>query len=376
MKYDNYEQFREDMMRGYVLAFKKYVLEVPGGVVKVEEIPHKKVAVVNGGGSGHYPAFYGFIGQGGMDGTAVGSIFSSPSAEDVYNVAKEVENGCGVFIIGGNYAGDRINFDLARDRLRSEGIDARTFYITDDIASASIHEMEKRRGNIGTFTIFKIAGAASESGYIFDNLVEVVARANRNTKTISVGLQGCRLPWEKTPLFKVPEGKMEIGQGIHGEPGIFETDLATASEIASLLVEKILEEKPQNSGNRIAVILDGLGATKYEELFVIWKTIAEKFESQGFELVEPLVGEYVTSLDMEGIALSVTFLDDELEKLWIAPMDTPALKREKEIVHAEKRRRIGVEDKKYCYKDISSERCTEAGYVVGAFEEKSEAKRS
>jgi len=300
---------------------------VPGGVVRATETPRGRVAVVDGGGSGHYPAFGGVVGEGFMDGTAIGNVFTSPSVDDMYSVAKAVENGGGVMILAGHHAGDKMNFNLARDRLRAEGVDARTFYVTDDLASAPADAREKRRGNVGTFMVFKAAGAAAASGRSLDEVERLVVKCNARTRTMSVGLHGCTLPGHAEPLFHVPAGKMEVGQGIHGEAGVAEDDVRPAAEIARLLVERILSEKPADAGARVAVILDGLGATSHEELFVIWKTVSELLHAQGLEIVDPQVGELVTSLDMAGIALSVTFLDDELEALWRAPADTPAFRK-------------------------------------------------
>jgi dihydroxyacetone kinase len=362
------------MLKGYAAAYPEYVMEVPGGVARATLLPKSKIAVINGGGSGHFPAFCGIIGAGFMDATVVGDVFASPSAENVYDVAKAVENGSGVFILGGNYTGDKMNFDLARDRLTSEGIDARSFYVTDDIASASKSDMEKRRGNVGTFTVFKTAGAASMENVTFDDLVRITKRSNDMTRTMSVGLRGCTLPGAESPLFQVPKGKMEVGQGIHGEPGVYETDLLPAHEVAELLVEHVLDEAPKEAGKRIAVILDGLGSTKYEELFVVWGTVRGLLEEAGYTLVAPLVGEYVTSLDMEGIALSVEFLDEELEHYWLAPADTPGFRKGRGTTH-QGRHRVSskAEHKAEAYANGSTASREAAGYIVRAFAKMNEA---
>ena len=324
---NNPETFREDMLKGYVNAYPNYVAQVSGGVVRATQVSDNKIIVINGGGSGHYPAFYGIVGDGFMDATVVGNVFTSPSTDDVLNVVNAVNQGTGIFLIGGNYAGDKINFNIARDLLIKNGVDCRTFYITADIASADFKDRKDRRGNVGTFMIFKAAGAASAAGVSFDDLVRITTKANNNTHTISVGFHGCTLPGENEPLFHVPQGKMEIGQGIHGEAGVKEVEIKPADDIAHLLVDYILAEAPSDNSKHIAVILDGLGSTKYEELFVVWGTVRSLLEEKGYILVEPLVGEYVTSLDMEGIALSVEFLDLELEKYWLAPCDTPSFRR-------------------------------------------------
>ncbi len=322
MLYNDPKSFREDMLRGYVAAYPEYVAQVPGGVARATRMPAGKVAVINGGGSGHYPAFCGIVGDGFMDGTVVGNVFTSPSAEDVLGVAHAVEQGTGLLIVGGNYAGDKMNFDIARDRLREGGVDCRTTYITDDVSSAAPEEACKRRGNVGTFMVFKAAGAAAAAGLPLDEVERVAREANDSTRTMSVGFRGCTLPGEDAPLFHVPHGRMEVGQGIHGEPGVGEADLESADGIAGLLVDRVLAEAPKGGSKRVAAILDGLGSTKYEELFVVWGTVRRLLEDRGYTLVHPLVGEYVTSLDMEGIALAVEFLDDELEGYWLAPCDT------------------------------------------------------
>lgn len=327
MLYNDPKTFREDMLKGYVAAYPDYVVQVPGGVARATKMPDGKVAVINGGGSGHYPAFCGIVGDGFMDGTVVGNVFTSPSTEDVLGVARAVDNGVGILIVGGNYAGDKMNFDMARDRLIGEGIGCRTFYITDDVSAAPPEEAEKRRGNVGTFMVFKAAGAAAAAGASLDDLVGVVERANERTRTMSMGFRGCTLPGESEPLFHVPKGKMEVGQGIHGEPGVGEDDMGSAAEIARILVDRVLAEAPADDSKRIAVILDGLGSTKYEELFVVWGTVRDLLEERGYTLVDPLVGEYVTSLDMEGIALAVEFLDEELETYWTASCDTASFRK-------------------------------------------------
>ena len=324
MLFNDPTKFREDMLSGYVAAYPDYVMQVPGGVARAVRIPAGKVAVINGGGSGHYPAFCGIVGEGFMDGTVVGNVFTSPSAEDVLSVAHAVNQKAGILILGGNYAGDKMNFNIARDRLLDEGIEARSLFVTDDVASAAPEEAEKRRGNVGTFMVFKAAGAAAAEGAPLEEVVRLAKKANDRTRTMSVGFRGCTLPGQPSPLFVVPKGKMEVGQGIHGEPGVGEVEATTADDVAKLLVERVLKEAPADDSHRIAVILDGLGSTKYEELFVTWGSVRKLLEKQGYTLVEPEVGEFVTSLDMEGVALAVEFLDDDLERLWRAPCDTPA----------------------------------------------------
>lgn len=367
MLFNDPKTFREDMLAGYADAYSDYIVQVPGGVVSATEMPNGKVAVINGGGSGHYPAFCGIVGHGFMDGTVVGNVFTSPSTEDVLNVAHAVENGNGILIIGGNYAGDKMNFDLARDKLILEGIDARTFYITDDIASAPAEEIEKRRGNVGTFSVFKIVGAAAAAHKSLNDIVGLAESANDRTRTMSIGFKGCTLPGAQEPKFHVPSGKMEVGQGIHGEVGVYESDLRSASEIAELMVEKVLSEAPADNNHRIGVILDGLGSTKYEELFVVWKTVSALLRSRGYTMVDPMVGEYVTSLDMAGIALSVIYLNDELELFWKAPADTPSFKKGEVSATKLPARVVTAERKEKIYDKGSDGSRHLAGIIVNGF---------
>ncbi|MFD1720311.1 dihydroxyacetone kinase family protein [Amnibacterium endophyticum] len=318
--------FTEEALAGFVQLHADLVQAVPGGVVRATETPPGKVAVVIGGGSGHYPAFCGVVGDGFADGAVVGNIFTSPATSDAISVAKAADGGGGVLFSFGNYAGDVMNFGLAQQRLRAEGIDTRTVLVTDDIASAGRDEVHKRRGIAGDFVVFKIAGAAAEEGYDLDGVERVAIAANDRTRTLGVAFAGCTIPGQDEPLFQVPAGRMAVGLGIHGEPGIAEEPQPTADELAERLVSAVLAEAPQDGG-RVGVILNGLGTTKYEELFVVWRSVAPRLADAGFEVVAPEVGELVTSLDMAGCSLTVVFLDEELERLWTAPATTPAFRR-------------------------------------------------
>jgi dihydroxyacetone kinase len=320
-------RFTEDMLVGFLDANSRYVVGVPGGVVRAHQTAPGKVAVVIGGGSGHYPAFCGTVGTGFADGAVVGNIFTSPSAEEAASVARAAHSDAGVLLTTGNYAGDVMNFGLAVTQLRSEGIEAHYFAVTDDIASAPKGEETKRRGIAGDFTVFKCASAAAEEGLDLSSVIRVAEAANAATRTLGVAFDGCTLPGADEPLFTVPDGQMGVGLGIHGEPGVADEAMPTADELAATLVDGVLGDKPETDSTRIAVILNGLGRTKYEELFVVWGAVARLIRERGYEIVEPEVGELVTSLDMAGCSLTVMFLDDELEKYWRAPADTPAYRK-------------------------------------------------
>ncbi|MDN4609882.1 dihydroxyacetone kinase family protein [Arthrobacter burdickii] len=326
--------FADEMIEGFAASHSHWVRRVSGGVARNTESTPDTVALVIGGGSGHYPAFAGLVGQGLAHGAAMGNLFASPSSQQIYTVAKAANNGRGVLLGYGNYAGDVLHFNQAQERLRAEGIDCRSVAVTDDISSAPVAEHSKRRGIAGDLTVFKVAAAAAEAGYSLDAVTEIGERANHRTRSFGVAFTGCTLPGADTPLFTVPEGRMAVGMGIHGEPGIDETDIPTADELAELMVEKLLAEVPAGidlksspTPVRVVPILNGLGSVKYEELFVVYRRVAQLLDRAGLQVVDPQVGELVTSFDMAGTSLTLFWVDEELEALWAAPCDAPAFRR-------------------------------------------------
>ena len=327
--YNDPAEFKNDVIRGFAAAYPQYVDRVPdaSGFVRAGGPLDGKVSLVIGGGSGHYPSYNGVVGTGFADGAVLGDLFASPSAEQVYRVARAANGGAGVVLGFGNYAGDRLNFRVAADRLIAEGIDTRIVYVTDDIASGSLEEQGKRRGIAGTFTVYKIAAAAAEAGADLDEVERVMSAANSATYSFGVAFAGCTMPGADQPLFTVDPGTMDFGLGIHGEPGISSAPWMNANDLASRLVETVLAERPDEASGRAAVLVNGLGATKYEELFTLFGAVAELLDAAGVELVQPEIGELVTSLDMAGCSLTVTWLDEELERYWVAPADTPAFRR-------------------------------------------------
>jgi dihydroxyacetone kinase len=327
--YNDPADFKNDVLKGFAAAYPKYVSRVEGasGFIRAGGPLEGKVSLVIGGGSGHYPSYNGVVGTGFADGAVLGDLFASPSAEQVYRIAKAAHGGAGVVFGFGNYAGDRLNFGVAADRLRAEGIDTRIVYVTDDIASATLSEQGKRRGIAGTFTVYKIAAAAAEDGANLDEVERVMTKANAATYSFGVAFAGCTMPGADHPLFTVEPGQMDFGLGIHGEPGISSAPWMNAKDLAIRLVQTVLAERPQDASGRAAVLVNGLGATKYEELYALFGDVAELLRTAGVELVEPEVGELVTSLDMAGCSLSITWLDEELEGYWVAPAETPAFRR-------------------------------------------------
>lgn len=320
-------QYAIEALEGFALANSRYVKPVFGGVVRSTKTPEGKVALVVGGGSGHYPAFAGWVGPGFADGAVAGNIFASPSGSQAYSVCMAANRGGGVLIGYGNYAGDVLHFGQAIEQLKAQGIDARSLEVTDDIASAPKDQWQKRRGIAGDLPVFKIVAAACEAGKNIDEVVEVFHKANERTRTFGVAFSGCTLPGSQEPLFTVPKGKMGIGLGIHGEPGIDEQDLGTADDLGKMLVDGLLGDRPDNSGKRVVALVNGLGSATYEDLFMVYRSVHKNLTDAGIEIVEGEADEFVTSLDMNGLSLTLVWLDDELEQLWTAPCDTPAYRR-------------------------------------------------
>ena len=323
---DDPETFASSALAGFARVYERYVRLVKGGVVRSTKVPDGKVSVIVGGGSGHYPAFAGYVGPGMADAAVAGEIFASPSTAAVARVCRNASYGGGILLGFGNYAGDVLNFGVAAERLRAEGIDVRIVTVTDDVASGPADKHLQRRGIAGDFVVFKVAGAAAEAGLAIDEVERLTRHANARTFSFGVAFGGCTLPGSTEPLFTVPKGMMALGLGIHGEPGIRDTEIATASDLAKLLVDTVLAERPAGA-RRAGVLLNGLGATKYEELFVLWGAVEKQLQGADVDLVAPECGEYVTSLDMQGCSLTVMWLDDELERYWLAPCDTPVFRR-------------------------------------------------
>ncbi|MFH8251365.1 dihydroxyacetone kinase family protein [Microbacterium sp. B2969] len=320
------DAFVADALRGFVRAHGDEIALVDGGVVRAIPLESGKVAVLIGGGSGHSPAFAGYVGAGLAAGAVCGNIFTSPSTAQALRVAHAADAGGGVLFTFGKYAGDVIHFGEAERRLREEGVDARTVLITDDVASAPADSADERRGIAGIVCVFHVAGAAAERGDPIGEVERLAAHANSRTRSHGVAFAGCTLPGADHALFEVPAGQMSIGLGIHGEPGVRDVPMQSAPELAVTLAEPLLDERPEGC-RRAAVIVNGLGSVKYEELFVLFGFVVEHLEAQDIEIVEPLCGEYVTSLDMAGVSLTVMWLDDELEELWKAPSSSPAFRK-------------------------------------------------
>lgn len=321
------DTFAEEALAGFAALNGAHVRLARGGVLRSTAVPDGKVSLVVGGGSGHFPTFAGFVGPGLADAAVAGNVFASPSTAGIARICRLAHRGGGILLGFGNYAGDVLNFGLAAERLRGEGLDVRVLTVTDDVASAPPDQPWLRRGIAGFLANFKIIGSAADAGLSLDEVERIARHVNSRTVSFGVAFKGCTLPGSAEPLFTVPKGRMAIGLGIHGEPGISETDILPASGLAALLVDRLVAERPAGSNGRVGVILNGLGSTKFEELFVLWNGIADGLARHGLEVVGPISGEFATSLDMAGCSLTLTFLDDELEHFWLAPCSAPVMHR-------------------------------------------------
>lgn len=370
------EKFPAEAVAGFAAAYSTYVQPVHGGVVRTGASPKGEVSIVVGGGSGHYPAFAGWVGQGMAHGAVCGNIFSSPSSSQATSVCRAADNGGGTIIMFGNYAGDVLHFGNAAEQLRAEGQDVRIFTISDDIASNTPENHLDRRGIAGDLLVVKAAGAAAAEGMSIDDVEAVAVRANARTRTLGVAFTGCTFPGATEPLFEVAPGTFGLGLGIHGEPGISEHEMMSCDDIAAMIIDKLLEEEPARGEagyeGRVAVLVNGLGATKYEEMFVFYGAVKRMLEDRGLTIVGPVVDEQVTSLDMAGISLSLMFLDDELERLWLAPADTPAYRVGSVDAGSAERRVVADEEQAEIEAGApeSAEQAKVIARVLAAFEER------
>ena len=320
------DQFVDDVIDSLLIAHPGWIKAATAdrrALVRADAPKQGRVGIVTGGGSGHMPGFLGYVGEGLCSGVAVGNVFSSPSSEQIFEATKAVNGGAGVLYVYGNYGGDVFNFDLAADLAEPEGIDIRTVLLTDDVASAPPERASERRGVAGMVFAFKCAGAAPERGDPLDEVARITAKANAQCRTMGVGLSPTILPAAGKPTFTLPDGEMEIGIGIHGEPGTHRGKLETADAIADRLSGEILRDLAAPKGSRVAVLVNGLGATPLEELYLLYRRTAAAIAGQGLTIARSYVGEYVTSLEMAGASITVMLLDDELEALLAAPARSP-----------------------------------------------------
>jgi len=323
---NNPDQFVDEMVEGILLAHPDQV-KTPGDdrrvLVRADSPAPGRVGIVTGGGSGHLPLFKGYVGRGLCSGVAIGNVFSSPSVQQCADAAKAVDGGAGVLFLYGNYGGDVFNFDLAVDLLELDGIETRTVLGCDDVASQPKERARDRRGVAGIFFAYKAAGAAAERGDSLDEVAAVAQKVVDNTATMGVGLSPTILPTTGSPSFELPDGEMEIGIGIHGEPGIHRGPLGTADEIADRILDSVIPDLGLREGDRVAVLVNGLGATPLEELYLLYRRTHQRLADLGVTIERRYVGEYATSLEMAGASISLLKVDDALLELLDAPAQSP-----------------------------------------------------
>lgn len=318
------QDFVDEMLDGLVSAHPSLTRDGESGRVIRRTTPSAaKVGVVSGGGSGHLPLFTGYVGAGLLDACSIGNVFEGPTVGSCIEAMKLADQGKGVLRLYGNYGGDRMNFDMAGEMLEDEGIRSTTVLGTDDIASASPDERHKRRGVAGIIYAYKTAGAAAERGADLDAVTAIAQRTVDLTRTIGVALSPCQVPGADRPSFILGEDEVEMGMGIHGEPGIWRNKLRPADELADEMIERLLADRPQGSGTTVSVLVNSLGATPLEELFILYRRVSRKLGESGIKIIQPLVGHFATSMEMAGVSISLCFADRELENLLASPASCP-----------------------------------------------------
>jgi dihydroxyacetone kinase len=314
--------FVDQMLEGILLAHPDQLKSVGGtnrALVRADAPVAGKVGIITGGGSGHLPIFLGYVGRGLASGVAVGNVFSSPSVEQIAAATHGVHSGKGVLYLYGNYSGDVLNFDSAAEEVDADGIRIETVLVADDVASAPASRSANRRGVAGMFYAFKIAGAKAEEGGTLDEVKEVTLKALANCRTMGVGLTPSVLPTVGKPTFSLADDEMEIGIGIHGEPGIRRGKLLSADEITTDIVERLVADLGLQGGEQVSVLVNGLGATPLEELYIVYRKVHQILSSRQVEIYRRYIGEFATSLEMAGCSITLLKLDAELKTLLDAP---------------------------------------------------------
>lgn len=320
------EAFVDEMLEGILAAHPDRLKSVGDdlrSIVRADAPVSGKVGIATGGGSGHLPLFLGYVGGGMLDGCAVGGVFQSPSADQMLEVTRAIDGGKGVLYIYGNYTGDIMNFDMAAEMADMEDIRVESFVAAEDVASAPKGEEEKRRGVAGIFFVYKCAGAKAEQGADLDEVKRVAQKVGSNVRTMGVALSPVIVPEVGKPSFTIEDGQMEIGMGIHGEPGIRKGKLLPADQIVAEMMDQIVPDLPFAAGDEVAVLVNGLGATPKEELYVVYRKVAMVLGELGIKAFRVYAGEFATSMEMTGMSISVLKLDDELKSLLRASANTP-----------------------------------------------------
>ena len=315
-------KYVDEMLEGLCLAHPdlyRKVGEAGRVIARASEMVEGKVGIVSGGGSGHLPVFTGYVGKGLLDACAIGDVFASPSVENMADAMRAADGGAGILRLYGNYGGDIMNFDMAGEMLEMEDIPSSTVLLADDVASAPMKEREKRRGVAGMVYAFKIAGAAAVRMKKLEDVTRIAQKTADACHSVGVALTSCTVPQAGKPTFDITEEDMEIGMGIHGEPGVWRGKLKNADKIANEMIDMLLADIKVVSGILMSVMVNSLGATPQEELYILYRIVKKRLEDVGVKIVMPLVGRYATSMEMTGASFTFCELDAELEDLLLAP---------------------------------------------------------
>lgn len=322
-------RYVDEMLEGLYAAYPDKITYVAGDprCLVIKDKTPGKVALATGGGSGHLPLFLGYVGKGMLDGCGVGGVFQSPSPDQILEITRDINQGAGVIYIYGNYGGDIMNFGMAKDMAEMEDIEVREVVAGEDVLSSPKGQEDKRRGVAGIFYVYKIAGAAAASMLPIDEVERLAQKACANVRTCGMALSPCIIPEKGKANFELPAGKMEIGMGIHGEPGIKLEDLKTADEIVEQMLTSVLEDLPYVDGDEVSVLVNGLGATPQEELYIVFRKVSQMLKARNIKVFNAYVGEFATSMDMAGMSITLFKLDEELKKYLSMPFDTPFMRQ-------------------------------------------------
>lgn len=325
---NNPEAVVEEMLQGMVYAYPQYIRKLDNANVVVRKNKKTdKVALVSGGGSGHEPSHGGFVGYGMLDGAVAGAVFTSPTPDQIYEAIKAVASDAGVLLIVKNYTGDVMNFDMAKEMAELEGIKVDSVVVNDDVAVQNSTWTVGRRGIAGTVFVHKITGAKAETGASLEEVKAVAEKVIANVRSMGMALTPCIVPAAGKPNFTLGENEMEIGMGIHGEPGTHREELKPADEIVAHLMDRILSDIDFKAGSEVAVMVNGLGGTPLMELFIANKKVNEILKEKGIRVYKTFVGEFMTSIEMAGFSVTLLKIDDELKELLDATADTPAFRQ-------------------------------------------------
>jgi len=327
--YNKDENYVDEMLEGILYAYPDLLKKVNGeirAIARTDAPIEGKVSIVTGGGSGHLPVFMGYIGKGLLDGAAIGNVFASPSMNQMLTLTKAVHSGKGVLYLYGNYGGDIMNFDMAAEMAEEEGIKVKTILVTDDIASGEKGNEDARRGVAGLFYAYKVAGACADKGASLEEVYRTTKEALGSIRTLGVAISPCTVPGAEKPSFLLNEDEMEIGMGIHGEAGIRREKRKSADEVTEDMMDLLFKDLQIEKNNEVSILVNSLGATPLEELFIIFRKICNILEEKEIKLYKPFVGRYATSLEMAGFSITIFKLNKKSKEYLDHPIWTPFVK--------------------------------------------------